>query len=326
MRAFELVAVSERLLEGHLLDLGIERAKVVEILSWRDDLFRQLAVRYRDQPDTVISEVWTKSYKGKKHFEIALAKLFNLMGFVATRRGGSGDEDVLVVAPTGLSETRFVIDAKGSRSAVSNDTAELAQAIGHLDGIEGATIAIVVAREFVGFKTEGEPAVLRDCRKVSEGGPNTLSVVDVPTLIELYRAVERWAYPLEIILPVLACIESPEEKRRRIAELDNPVETFDYHRLLEHVWRRQQEEAAGDQVAYRTLWQQEYRGMIDLQTLEAKLSALEVLARPLLMFESDKELVTLRQSPDKVSAHIQHSLQSIETQRAEQDAAEQQEG
>lgn len=324
MRAFELVAVGERLLEGYLLDQGVEPAKVKEIVSWRDELMRQLASRYRDQPEAVVSEVWTTSYKPGKKFEKALAKMFNLMGFVATRRGAPGEEDVLVVAPTGLSEAKFIVDAKGSKNPVANDTSELAQAAGHVHDVDGATVAIVVAREFVGFKRGGDAAaVLRDCRGVSKGEDgNKVSVVDVPTLIELFWAVERWSYPLEVILPVLEEIETPEDKRKRIAALDNPMDTFDYLALLDHLWTRQQEEAAGDVVPYRTLWQQEYRdGGLTIDEMEKKLGALEVLADPLLVLDRARQTVQLRQSPDKVAAQIQRGLERVAAVRAEQKAA-----
>jgi hypothetical protein len=328
IRAFELLAVGERLLEGHLLDVGIEPGAVRDILAWRDELMRQLASRYRDQPDAVVSEVWAKSYKGRKAFEIALAKMFNLMGFVATRRGASGDEDVLVVAPTGLSETKFIVDAKGSKNPVGNDTSELAQAVGHVHGIDGATVAIVVAREFVGFKRGGDAAaVLRDCNAVSEGDGNKVSVVDVATLIDLFWAVERWAYPLDVILPILEVIETPEDKRSRIAALDHPMDEFNYTQLLEQVWKRQQDEAAGDLVAYRSVWQQEYRESgVTLEDLEAKLTALEVLGRPLLVINQSEKTITLRQSPDKVSEQIHRGLERVEVIRRDQAAADPQVG
>jgi uncharacterized protein YjiS (DUF1127 family) len=316
MRAFELLAVSERLLEGHLYDIGMSREQVQQVLAWRDDLLRQLAVRFRNHPDDVIAEVYTESHKGKKRFEIALAKLFNLMGFVATRRGLSGQEDVLVVGPTGPSETRFIVDAKSSKKPLPNDDAEIGPALGHLANVDGASVAIVVAREFVGFQQGGDPAILRDCREASTG-ENKVSVVDVPTLKALYQAVHRWSYPLDSILPVLQEVETPEEKRQRIEELANPIEHFDHKTLLDHIWDRQQKQASGDVVPYRALWQEQYRDDVqDFQDFKRKLIALETMSGRLIQL-SDDDNVCLVQSPDIIAQHIQRSLEQAEEEERE---------
>lgn len=317
MRAFELLAVSERLLEGHLYDIGMSKEQVQGVLGWRDDLLRQLAVRFRHNPDDVIAAVYTESHKGKKKFEIALAKLFQLMGFVATRHGLPRQEDVLVVGPTGPSETRFIVDAKSSKNPLPNDVAEVGPALGHLRDIDGASVAIVVAREFVGFKRGEDPAILRDCKEASTGD-NKVSVVDVPTLEALYRAVHRWSYPLELILPVLEVIETPDEKKKRIGELANPIEHFDHKTMLERIWRRQQKEASGDVVPYRALWQEHYRDELpDFQAFTRKLIALETISGKLIQLTDDDNVV-LRQSPDIIAEHIQQSLDQAEEEEQQE--------
>jgi hypothetical protein len=311
VRAFELVAVSERLLEGHLYDLGLEADKVDEILGWRDALFRQLATRYADQPEEILEEVRRTSYAGKKKFEMALQKLMSLMGFVATRRGASGQEDVLVVAPTGPGAATFIIDAKSGKNAVGNDTAELAQAVGHLKDVDGASVALVVAREFVGVDKGEAAAVIRDCKEISKGeGGNTVSIVDVETLIDAYRLVDQWSYPLEAILPLLEVIEVPAAKRERLAALDAPLDDFDSAKLLERIWEMQQEEAAGDVVAYRTVRQRWYKDELTLDELTQKLAAIAALAGTLVELNADKETVALKQAPAIIAEKVSRGLKA----------------
>jgi len=133
-------------------------------------------------------------------------------------------------------------------------------------------------------------------------------------LEELYKAIHRWSYPLELILPVLQEIESPEDKKR-IAELANPVEHFDYKTLLDHIWDRQQKEASGDVVPFRALWQDHYRDEIPgFEDFTRKLLALEVLSGKLIQLTDDNE-VCLLQSPDIIAQHIQRSLE-----RADEDS------
>ena len=47
LRTLDLVAISEQLLEGHLLDIGLPETEITEVMGWRDGLFRQLASRMK---------------------------------------------------------------------------------------------------------------------------------------------------------------------------------------------------------------------------------------------------------------------------------------
>lgn len=154
LRVFDLFAVSERLLEGHLYDIGLGETEVRAVMDWRDQLFRALAGRHAAASADAVQRVREASFKGDKELENALAALFSLMGFVAVRDGASGKKDVLVVAPVGPDAQRFTIEAKGSRHPVGNDDTDLDIAAAHRTDT-GATHSIVVAREFKGFAREG---------------------------------------------------------------------------------------------------------------------------------------------------------------------------
>jgi hypothetical protein len=105
-------------------------------------------------------------------------------------------------------------------------------------------------------------------------------------------------------------VESPAEKRARIAALATPVEQFDYRELLDEVWRAQQEEAAGDWVPIRAMWQKLYKEQ-DVRFQEdfvPKLAALDALARGLIRLDLEGEKIVLLQAPDIVAEHITRSL------------------
>lgn len=306
MRAIETLAVSERLLEGYLIyEIGLTAEQAAKVAQWREDLLRSLAVRYSSSADEVKAEVRNASFKGKDRFENALADLFSHMGYVAERRGAAGDEDVLVIGPTGENEMRFIVEGKGSKNRIANDAAELASAKSHAKNA-GATAALVVAREFVGFAQKEEPAVLLEAQAVSD--EIAVSPVTVEALLALYDAVEKYAYPLETILPVLAEIESPSEKLERISQLTSPIEHFDSRHLLDLIWQEQQGDASGDWVPYRTLWQKHYKDELTIEEFEIKLGALDSLAGGLMTLRPKSQLVVLRQSPDKVAEHVQRGL------------------
>jgi hypothetical protein len=263
-----------------------------------------LATRYAHSPEDIVAELRASSFKGKTRFENALANLFNLMGFVATRRGAKGDEDVLIIGPTGESSTRFIVEAKGSRKAVANDDAEVGVAAGHRKQAE-ASLALIVAREFAGFEQQEQAALLRDLHGV-EG----VAIADVETLVELYRAVDRFSYPLDVVVPFLAKVESPADKRASLTSLTDPLARVDFRAVLDLIWREQQTQAAlGDLVSYRPIWQSHYRTTdLSLDEFTQKLSALEALSGGLVVVDASAREVTLRQAPEHIARFVDQQL------------------
>ncbi len=310
LRALDLVAVSETLFAGFLFDMGLDAERIDRILKWREGLYRSLALRYGKTADDVFAEVERTSYLGKDKFEQSLADLFGLMGFEATRHGGPGEKDVLVISPTGETQVKFTVEGKGSRRPVPNDRAEVGGAVAHRE-TEHAEHAIIVAREFAGFERGGDDAaILAECRATGR-----VSIVTVETLIQLAKAVLKFYYPLELILPVLAEIETPEAKQHRVEELVSPVQHFDFRRVLEELWRRQQGEAAGDVVPFRSVWQQgPWKDQMDFDEFTRKLVALEAMSGGLIVLRTEAHEIRLRQSPgiiaDKIQASLEESRQS----------------
>lgn len=309
-RIFDVFAVGERLLEGHLYDLGLSAEQVQDVSEWRDRLLRALATRYALAGEEVIGEVMNASYKGDAPFEKALAKLFQIMGFDASRDGASGAKDVLTVAPAGPEHYAFTVEAKGSQGAVENVPAAIAGGASHRDKV-GADHALVVAREFAGFKRPRPDgiAILDECNAV--GG---VSIITLDVLIDLYKAVQGFSYPLSVLLPVLQVVESPDDKKARVAKLVDPLTSFDFTGALDRLWQEQRGRAAKDVVAYRPLWQDTGQG-IPLKEYETKLLALETLSGGLVVVNTTNETAYLRQSPELVVARIVRSL-AAQTARA----------
>jgi hypothetical protein len=184
---------------------------------------------------------------------------------------------------------------------VGNDAAEIGGAIAHRDQV-GARLAIIVAREFIGFQNDRdrEPAILQECR--AAGG---VTIVTVDTLVQLLEATLTYHYPLEMLLPLLEEIEPPSAKLKRVGTLRRPTANFDFRGVLEEVWRLQQGKAAGDMVATRALWQEsEDRWGCGLDDFHQKLIALESLSGGLLRVHDHEQAVTLHQSPEMVAECI----------------------
>lgn len=308
MRAVDLFAVSERLTEGFLYGRGLPEEQILDLLAWRDKLFRSLAVTYNRNPDDAVLELRASSVTGGDRFEVAITALFNLMGFQASQHGRPGEKDILVVAPLGPGHRTFIIEAKGSNKPVVNVTAALASAAAHRDAVEGAFHAVVVAREFAGFKNKDEPAILKECEAVKG-----VSVVTVETLVNLYCALLKYAYPLEAVMDALFAIETPDAKSARVDALDKPLEAFNFRAVLDEIWVRQSGESIKDLVPVRTLWQSrpEWREAIQFPAFTEKIAAIDHFAGRLLVYDPNEKNVYLRHHPEKVAEHVNRSLTPV---------------
>jgi len=305
MRAFDLFAVAERLTEGFLYGRGLPEDQVLDILEWRDKLFRSLALGYGRNADDAILELRASSVGGKARFENAIAEVFKLMGFTAVRDGASGEKDIVAIAPVGPGHRVFIIEAKGSVGPVENVTAAVASAASHRDKVEGATHAIIVAREFAGFEKKDAPAVLEECRSVKN-----VSLVTVETIVCLYEALMKYAYPLETIMDALFELEAPDEKVARVTELEKPLHEFNFGDVLTGIWEGQSGAAMSDRVPIRSLWQsrQEWRHGMTFTEFTNKLTALSHFAGRLMVLDTSEQTVHIIQHPDFVTAHVERAL------------------
>ena len=303
LRTFDLFAISERLFEGHLLDIGVDEHFVGEIVNWRDGLFKRLATAYEKGPK-VIEEMHRLSHTGDKPFEKALRDVFSDMGFTAKHDGGSGNKDVLVVATVGPESYSFTVEAKGSQDTIENAAADVSAAASHRDDVD-ADHAIIVARQFAGFSRKGKDAALyKECK--STGG---VSVMETDAIERIHSAIVKFSYPLPLLRDVLTTLDTPNEKMKRIEGLTTPVEGFNYRELLEQIWGRQGSTAEGDVVAYRSVFQEGgWKDRLGFPEFQRRIIALDTLAAGRIRLTINAKEVYLRQSPDLILDQIERTL------------------
>ena len=306
LRTFDLFAISERLLEGHLLDIGMAIQDVFEIVSWREGLFKQLASSYDKAPE-VVAEMHRTSYVGRRKFEMALRRIFADMGFSARHDGRSGKEDVLVVATVGRESYSFIVEAKGSKDVVSNDEANVGAAVNHRDQAQ-VDHAVIVARKFAGFGSKRDDkaaAIYGECKAAAN-----VSIMETEALEAVYLATTKFSYPLPLLKDVFTTLETPAQKLDRIRGIEQPAEGFDYSNLLARIWERQGGAASGDVVAYRSIFQDgPWKGEgMTFEDFQRRLVALDTLAAGRISMIPSREQVYLRQSPDLILDQIEKSL------------------
>ena len=305
LRTFDLFAISERLLEGHLFSIGISKKEVEEIVVWREGLFKRLAALYDKQTD-IINEMHSASYTGGRSFEKALCAVLEDMGFIARHDGASGRKDVLVVATVGHESYKFTVEAKGSSHDVSNEQADVSAAARHRDQVE-ADHAVIIARKFAGFskRSQNTAALLGECQSTGR-----VSIMEIESLHRIYESVIKFSYPLPLLQDVFLTLEAPYQKLERVNGLTTPVKGFDYRKLLDQIWHKQGDTAQDDTVPYKSIYQDGgWRKLCkNFEDFQRRVVALETLAAGRIRIDTTAKEVYLRQSPDLILDQIGKSI------------------
>lgn len=311
LREYESLAVSEKLFEGYLYDLGLSEEMVENITTWRDGMYRALAKASRDPIEQLARELQDASYKPGNTFEKAIARVLEEMGFKAEHDGASGKKDILMVAPAGDRTYKFTFEAKamkGHSDSLSNSEAEVGGAVRHRDKV-GAEWAVIVSRKFAGFETNRveEPAIIGECTSA-----RGVSILTVEALTKLLKAVDRYKYPLTELKEIFTTLEPPAEKILRIEKLDKPLLSFDYLELLEKIRAAQEERSDGKPYPWAAIYFDHYKHL-DKDDFRRKVLALAGMA-PLHIFVNEKDEIALLQSPDKICSVIYQSLERFKVE------------
>jgi hypothetical protein len=307
LRVMDVYAVADVLLEGQLIDMGLDRTKIAEAMAWRDDLFREMSRRFGEAPSELQKRAMEASYTGDREFEIAVRDIFLDMGFDARHVSGAGKEDIFVVAPVGVDHHVFTIDSKGSKDKVTNLTAHVGGVASHRDEAK-AEHALIVARDFTGFAKDGRAAVLKECTAVGR-----VSVVTLEVLFRLHDMMREYFYPLRVVLDLLRPVMVPDGYLKELDEFRKPAEGFDYPAFLEAIWHQQKTTASGETVFYQSIRQGNagWKSEVDASTMDNQMLMLEWASGGLIRVNSDSKTVTMLQNPEMVLANVSATLAGI---------------
>ena len=317
MRELELLAISEVLFEGYLFSIGLDRHTISEILRWRDDQLRMIAYSDQESFASIIKNFREASALADgKTFENALAKVLESIGFIVEVDGRRGHKDLLGKASCNTESYKVAFEVKGKKEgqALPNDAAETGGAASHRVKAE-ADFAVIVTREFAGFKREEYPAILQECSAIDK-----VIIMEVEALVQLAIAVQLYHYPLDLIKPVFTTLESPEAKLEHIHQLQAPEQTFDFYELVERVWEIHQVKGRGRAVSTYDIWQtfyEEHRtdgGKLETMPYEdfaRYLQALDVLGRPAIQYDHQNRVIAVTQAPEHVRELMADRLERL---------------
>ncbi|MEL7222655.1 MAG: hypothetical protein AAGJ93_15135, partial [Bacteroidota bacterium] len=138
----------------------------------------------------------------------------------------------------------------------------------------------------------------------------TVSVMTTESLGKLAKAVYQFQYDLVSIKDVLTAIESPDEKDRRIDNLANPGNEFDFGELLQIIYAEQHAKPTRLQASISTIFSDYYadgsKGVTTREEFDQKVETLHRLATNHIPKSDDQ--IALTQKPDIVANHVATKL------------------
>lgn len=191
----ELFALSEILLEAHLLHVGVETEQIEELLETRDELLRVLARRTGRRSAALIAQDLSDARNDKRQLEVELVAAFESLGFEASHIGGSGNPDGAAhahLSATEKGQTRrysVSLEAKSTEqdgTVVSAKTVDVAGVARHRKKI-GADHAVVLGAAFPTGQKAGEPRALID--SILDDKKNTKKTITLLRIDDLTRLV-----------------------------------------------------------------------------------------------------------------------------------------
>ena len=82
VKEFEVIAVSEKLFEGYLFELGIDEVSTGKIMFWRDEMYRKIAHSDNQTVYQLAQTLRETSYKTGAVFENAIVDILNSIGLI----------------------------------------------------------------------------------------------------------------------------------------------------------------------------------------------------------------------------------------------------
>lgn len=258
--SLELFAISEVLLEAHLLELGIKSDIVTDILNQRDELFRTLSSTTGRRNSLIISQDLKDAATNKDKLENELVAAFDSLGFDAVKISGKDNPDGVAEAflspKNGQTKKyKITLEAKSKEkpgtkvSAKSVGVSTLARHRRKYD----ADYSVVVGPDFPTKKNALSALAkeISDDREKNPGkGITLIRIEDMSKLVRL-RPVKRLG--LDRIRELLEKCSLPEESKKWIEDVaKEKTQKHQYKELLD-VITEEQKAMPTQQVEYMNI-------------------------------------------------------------------------
>lgn len=165
----------------------------------------------QDRAERLAAEVLTAQHESFNsiHFEKILTEAFAFLGFRATHVGGSGQTDILLVAPVSAGPYRVVVDAKSNKGGKIADANIDWNSLADHRKAADANHALVVAPGFGGGNL---------LRRADEYGVALMPADAVAELLRLHRSAPFSLVDLRILFETPGLVTKAMEQLRQLAQ------------------------------------------------------------------------------------------------------------
>lgn len=307
---FELIAVTEVLTEGYLIEEGIDPEVVQRILERRDRFLRELVYTQRLSAP-LVAELLRDSVSSEEELENAVARALEALGFEVSEISGKGNPDGIAYARVGVrdaSEKRgdFLIayDAKSTgKDRVKAKDLNISGVARHRAAYS-ATYSLIVAPGFEGDGDDNSAAHV-------DAKTHSITLMTVKDLISLVlvATTHRLAFPE--IRNLFDTCRTPVESRAWIekAKRQEPAE-WPVPEILQAVWELQGDEQTREPVklaAVRMVNDQMKR--FTSADLQAWLQGIKRFAPTFVSLNGD--VVFLEVSPERIIKAVRGTMPKV---------------
>lgn len=323
----ELFAISEVLLEAHLLQSGVDGKLVADILLRRDDLMRHLARNTGKRNATIVAQDLRDAATNKAGLERELVSAFDSMGFDAVPKGGPNKPDGIADAPlpansSGAQRYKVSLEAKSKEELgkkVSAKSVGVSGIVRQRDDFQ-CDHALVVGPDFP--TTQGDKSALAKEIETDRKTGKTITLIRVDDLARLVRLVPARRIGLGRLRELFRDCTTPEESKAWVDKIEKESPPKSYTKeILAEIWQLAKE-TPSEPIEYGSIVTGlRIRNQIQITRtdLEAECKALARMA-PGHIFASNNS-VELGQRPDIVLKIIGSIIQLDSTDGDEKAAS-----
>ena len=247
---FELLAVTEVLTEGYLIEEGLDIETVQRILHRRDRFLRELVYSQR-LAAPLVAEILKDSVSSKTELEISVGRALSALGYEVSPIGGNKKPDGIAQATVGVRDSSagrgdysIAYDAKSTGNPkVKAKDLNIARVAQHRVDYK-ATFSLIVAPGFDG-EDEKESAANTDARS---HGITLMTVKDLIHLV-LVASTHRLAFP-ELRNLFETCRTPPEARAWVERAKAKPPAEWPVPEILDAVWALQRDTQLREPVQF----------------------------------------------------------------------------